>query len=41
VAALHGASADALTKAIEKTIESNVPETLLADDVTLVVVSRS
>jgi len=41
LAALHGASADALTKAIEETIESTVPETALADDVTLVVVSRN
>ena len=41
LATLHGASADALSKAIEETVESNVPETLLADDVTLVVVSRN
>jgi phosphoserine phosphatase RsbU/P len=40
LAALHGSSADDLTKAIEETI-SGVADTQLSDDVTLVVVSRN
>ncbi|MDQ6802424.1 MAG: SpoIIE family protein phosphatase [Acidobacteriota bacterium] len=40
LAALHGRSADELTKAIEETI-SEVSDTQLSDDVTLVVVSRN
>jgi phosphoserine phosphatase RsbU/P len=40
LAALHGSSADELTKAIEETI-SGVADAQLSDDVTLVVVSRN
>jgi serine phosphatase RsbU (regulator of sigma subunit) len=40
LAALHGRSADDLAKAVEETI-SEVADTQLSDDVTLVVVSRN
>ena len=41
LATMHGAGADELTRAIESEVLSHMGDTPLADDVTLVVVSRN